>query len=114
MFFSGLQILMVTYQLFLGVQIEANRSKKMLEMIEKTLGKLMDESLQRVHETKVVKLLVKKKVWLEVDACEKRIESLGNAVAILKDQLQQADQQLHSLQEKNVKAGKASFAGKVW
>ena len=83
-------------------------------MIESTLGKLTDESLQRVHETKVVKLLEKKKAWLEFDACDKRVESLCNAVAILKDQLQQADQQLHSLQEKNVKAGKASFAGKVW
>jgi chromosome segregation ATPase len=110
----GLQILAVTYQLLLGVQTEANRNKKTLETIESTLGKLTDESLQRVHEAKVVKLLEKKKAWLEVDACNKRVESLGNAVAILKDQLQQADQQLHSLQEKNVKAGKASFAGKVW
>ena len=110
----GLQILAVTYQLLLGVQTKANRNKKTLEMIESTLGKLTDESLQRVHETKVVKLLEKKKAWLEFDACDKRVESLSNAVAILKDQLQQADQQLHSLQEKNVKAGKASFAGKVW
>ena len=110
----GLQILAVTYQLLLGVQTKANRNKKTLEMIESTLGKLTDESLQRVHETKVVKLLEKKKAWLEFDACDKRVESLSNAVAILKDQLQQADQQLHSLQKKNVKAGKASFAGKVW
>jgi hypothetical protein len=110
-----LQILAVTYQLLLGVQTKANRNKKTLEMIESTLGKLTDESLQRVHETKVVKLLEKKKAWLEVDACEKRVESLGNAVVILADLLQQADQQSHSLQEKRVKAaGKTSFAEKVW
>jgi hypothetical protein len=114
MFFSGLQILMVTYQLFLGVQIEANRSKKTLEMIERTLGKLMDESLQRVHEAKIVKLLEKKKAWLKVDACDKRVESLNNAVALLNHQLQNADQQLQSVTRESVKAGKASFVGKVW
>lgn len=114
MFFAGIQILAVTYHLLLAAQTKSNRNKKTLEMIGSTLGKLADESLQRVHEAKIVKLLKKKKAWLEVDACEKRVESLVNAVTILVDQLQQADQQLHSLQEKSIKAGKTSFAGKVW
>ena len=82
--------------------------------VEKMLRKFLDESNQREQTLDVIKLLQQKNAWLKVDACEKRIESLGNAVAILADLLQQADQQLHSLQTKRVKAEKHSPLNKVW
>ena len=84
----------------------------LLRSVEKRLQNFIDESNQREETLDVIKLLQQKNAWLKVDACEKRVESLGNAVAILTDLLQQADQQLHSLQEKRVKAD--SPLNKVW
>ena len=80
--------------------------------VEKMLRNFLDESNQREQTLDVIKLLQQKKAWLKVDTCEQRVESLNNAVAILSDLLQQADQQLHSLQEKRVKAD--SPLNKVW
>jgi len=82
--------------------------------VEKMLRNFLDESNQREQTLDVIKLLQQKKAWLKVDTCEQRVESLNNAVAILTDLLQQADQQLHSLQEKRVKAEKHSPLDKVW
>jgi predicted DsbA family dithiol-disulfide isomerase len=86
----------------------------LLRSVEKRLRNFLHESNQREQTLDMIKLLQQKKAWLEVDACEKRIESLGNAVAILADLLQQADQQLHSLQTRRVKAEKHSPLNKVW
>ena len=86
----------------------------LLRSVEKRLQNFLHESNQREQTLDVIKLLQQKNAWLKVDACEKRIESLGNAVAILADLLQQADQQLHSLQTKRVKAEKHSPLNKVW
>ena len=80
--------------------------------VEKMLRNFLDESNQREQTLDVIKLLQQKKAWLKVDTCEQRVESLNNAVAMLTDLLQQADQQLHSLQEKRVKAD--SPLNKVW
>ena len=86
----------------------------LLRSVEKRLRNFLHESNQREQTLDVIKLLQQKNAWLKVDACEKRIESLGNAVAILADLLQQADQQLHSLQTTRVKAEKHSPLDKVW
>jgi hypothetical protein len=82
--------------------------------VEKMLCNFLDESNQREQTLDVIKLLQQKNAWLKVDACEKRVESLNNALALLKHQLQHADQQLQSTQGETVKEEKHGPCNKVW
>ena len=82
--------------------------------VEKMLRKFLDESNQREQTLDVIKLLQQKKAWLEVDTCEKRIESLNKALALLNHQLQNADQQLQSVTGESVKVEKHTPLDKVW
>jgi hypothetical protein len=83
--------------------------------VEKMLCNFLDESNQREQTLDVIKLLQQKNAWLKVDACEKRVESLNNALDLLKHQLQHADQQLQSTQGETVKEEKhGPCNNKVW
>jgi hypothetical protein len=84
------------------------------EMVEKKLQEFLHESLQREQTLNVIKLLQQKKAWLKVDACEQRVKSLNNALALRKHQLQNADQQLQSVTGESVKEEKHGPLGKVW
>jgi hypothetical protein len=82
--------------------------------VEKRLQDFLHDSLQREQTLDVIKSLQQKKAWLEVDACEQRIESLNNALALLNHQLQNADQQLQSVTGESVKVKKHTPLDKVW
>jgi hypothetical protein len=83
-------------------------------IVEIRLQEFLHESLQREQTLYVIKLLQQKKAWLEVDTCEKRIDSLNNALALLNHQLQNADQQLQSVTGESVKVEKHTPLDKVW
>jgi hypothetical protein len=83
-------------------------------IVEIKLQEFLHESFQREQTLYVIKLLQQKKAWLEVDTCEKRIDSLNNALALLNHQLQNADQQLQSVTGESVKVEKHTPLDKVW
>mmetsp|Transcript_29054 Transcript_29054/g.61837 ORF Transcript_29054/g.61837 Transcript_29054/m.61837 type:complete len:127 (+) Transcript_29054:1921-2301(+) len=69
-------------------------SSSNVQMIESKLEELTSENVRFEHETKCVKLLQKKKAWLEFDAQNEHVETLSTAAEFLKEQKRQAQQHL--------------------
>ena len=68
--------------------------------IENRLDVLTEKNLALEHGMERVELLTKKKVWLEFDEQNKRINSLRAALSFLEGQLKSNDERLQSIVQK--------------
>ena len=82
-------------------------------MLERKLEELTTENLLFEHEIERLKLLQKKKAWLEFDAQNDHVKSLNEASELLKDQNHQAQQRLQSLENKIASVGTETPLGQV-
>ena len=68
-----------------------------VQSIESTLDMLTNENLILERDTDFLERLQKEKVWLEVEVKTKHMNSLVNAVTLLKEKKSEAEQKMLSL-----------------